>query len=62
MSRMSLPKRVREGLELAIGALELVGVRITGDPDRRPFGDPQIALPERDAVALGEADQLLDRL
>ena len=26
------------------------------------MGDPQIALPERDAVALGEAGELLDRL
>jgi hypothetical protein len=49
-------------LELAVGAPELVGVRIPGDHDRRPFCDPPIALPEHDAVALGEADQLLDRL
>jgi hypothetical protein len=49
-------------LELAVSAPELVGVGISSDHNRRPFGDPQIALPERDAVALGEADQLLDRL
>ena len=38
-----------------------MGVRIPPDPNRRPFGDPQIALPERDVVALGEADELLRR-
>jgi hypothetical protein len=57
------PSQTRaQELELAVGALELVGVRITPDQDRRPFGDPQIALPERDAVALGEAGELLDRI
>ena len=57
------PSQARaQELELAVGALELVGVGIAPDHDRRPLGDPQVALPERDAVALGEADELLDRL
>jgi hypothetical protein len=56
------PSQARaQELELAVGALELMGVRIPPDPNRRPFGDPQIALPERDVVALGEADELLRR-
>ena len=56
------PSQARaQELELAVGALELVGVGIAPDHDRGPLGDPQIALPERDAVALGEADELLDR-
>jgi hypothetical protein len=62
MSRMSLALAGAQELELAVGALELVGVGIPSDHNRGPFGDSQVALPERDAVALGEADELLDRL
>ena len=39
-----------------------MGVDVAPDHDGRPLGDPEIALPERDAIPLGEADELLDRL
>jgi hypothetical protein len=39
-------------------ALELMGVGVTADHDRRPFGHPPIALPQRHIVASCQVDQL----
>ncbi len=36
-------------LQFAAGALELMRVGVASDHDRSPFGDPQIALPQRHA-------------
>jgi hypothetical protein len=47
--------------QLAVGALELVGMGIAPDHDRRPLGDLQIALPQRHSARLGECDDLDDR-
>ena len=47
--------------ELAPGALELVGMGIAPDHDGGALGHPQIALAQRRRLALGQADQLLDR-
>src|SRR5271166_4038312 len=38
------------------------GPALAPDPDRRPLGDPEIALPQLDPVPPGKAGQLLDRL
>ena len=48
-------------LEFSVGALELMRMGIAPGHDRRPLGEPEIALAQRDAVSLGEGDQLLDR-
>lgn len=44
------------------GALELMGMAVAADHDGRAIGDPHIALAQRHAVALGQVDQLLERL
>src|SRR5262245_65146526 len=48
-------------LQLPPGAFELVGVRVAPHHDGGPLGQPQIALAELDALALGQLHQLLDR-
>ena len=48
-------------LQFAPGALELVGMGVAADHDRRPLGHPPIALPQRHIVASRQIDQLLDR-
>lgn len=49
-------------LVFAIGALELMGVRIALGRDHGPFGGPEKALPQPNPMPPGEANQLLDRL
>jgi hypothetical protein len=41
--------------------LELVGMAVPTDHDRRALGHPAIALPQPHSVAFGEIDQLLQR-
>jgi hypothetical protein len=48
-------------LELAPGALELVGMGVASHHDGGPFGDPSIALAQLDAFVFGQIDQLFDR-
>jgi hypothetical protein len=48
-------------LQFAPGALELMGMAITADHDRRSFGHPPMSLPQRHIVATGQIDQRLDR-
>ena len=48
-------------LELAPGALELVGMGVAPDHDRRALGHPPIALPQRHIMALCQIDQLFQR-
>jgi hypothetical protein len=47
-------------LQFASGALELMGMGITANHDRCPFGHPPIALPQRHIVAPRQIDELLD--
>jgi len=47
-------------LELAPGALELVGMGVASHHDGSPLGDPSIALTQLDAFAFGQIDQLFD--
>ena len=49
-------------LELAVGALELLGVRVAPRHQRRPLGDPDVGLPQRHLVGSRLPAQLLDRL
>jgi len=51
----------RPSLQLPPGAFELVGVRVAAHHDGGPLDQPQIALAELDALALGQLHQLLDR-
>jgi hypothetical protein len=48
--------------ELAVVALELLGVSVVPSHQRRPFGDPDIGLPQRHAVVPGLAAEHDDRL
>ena len=48
-------------LEHPPGPLELMGVGIAADHDRRALGHPDIALPQPHIVAPGQIDQLLQR-
>src|SRR5205814_5062011 len=47
--------------ECAPRPLELVGMAVSTDHDRRALGHPVIALPQPHAVAFGEIDQLFQR-
>jgi hypothetical protein len=47
--------------ELAVVALELLGVSIASGHDRGPLGDPHIGLPERDTMLPGHLAQHDDR-
>src|SRR4029450_3828190 len=48
-------------LELAPGALELVGMGVASHHDGSPLGEASIALAQLDAFAFGQIDQLFDR-
>src|SRR5262249_10580029 len=48
-------------LELAPGALELVGMAVAPHHDSGPLGNAPIALAQLDAPAFGQIDQLFDR-
>ena len=47
--------------EFAPRPLELMGKAVPADHDRRALGHPPIALPQRDAIAPGKIDHLLQR-
>jgi len=47
--------------QFAPSALELVGVGVTSNHNRRPFGHSPIALPQRHIVASRQINELLDR-
>jgi hypothetical protein len=54
---MTRPRRVRQELERETGLLEMMGMGVTSDHNRRPLGHAQIALAQSDSFAFGRIDR-----